>query len=177
MTQDLARRANRSLEKESAAEYSPSTVTMDGLRRIVRALRQAEAKARVAGVPSAQLFVLRQLMNGRDLSIGELSRATLTSQSSVSEVVSRLKAKGLVIRSKASHDNRRAEISLTDAGGAMLKEAPHPFQERLVTALHRLAREDQEALAKGMTAWLRETGISDTPPTMFFEPDGRSVGS
>jgi hypothetical protein len=27
-------------------------------------------------------------------------------------------------------------------------------------------------LAKGMSAWLSEAGISDAPPVMFFEPDG-----
>ena len=57
-----------------------------------------------------------------------------------------------------------------------MKQAPHPFPERLVAALHRLPPGDQEAVASGMTAWLREAGISDTPPTMFFEPDGKSAG-
>jgi DNA-binding MarR family transcriptional regulator len=155
---------------------SPPVVTMDSLRRIVRALRQADAKAQSGGVPSAQFFVLRQLVGRRVSSIGELSRATLTSQSSVSEVVSRLEDSGLVNRSKANGDNRRAEISLSDAGREALKKFPRPFQERLVSGLRRLERGEQEALAHGMSAWLREAGISDTPPTMFFEPEGETAG-
>lgn len=152
---------------------APSAVVMDGLRQIVRALRQADAESRShGGIGSAQLFVLRQLRNKPALSIGELCRATLTSQSSVSEVAATLELKGLLRRSKASDDNRRAELSLTRAGEKVLEVSPEPFQERLVSALRRIPHEDQQALGKGMSAWLREAGISGAPPTMFFEPDG-----
>ena len=156
----------------SAGKGAPSAVVMDGLRRIVRALRQADAESRIKdGIGSAQLFVLRQLRNKPALSIGELCQATLTSQSSVSEVAATLELKHLVRRSKAGDDNRRVELSLTPAGEKLLESSPQPFQERLVFALRRLPPDDQQALAKGMTAWLREAGISGAPPTMFFQPD------
>lgn len=149
---------------------SPSAVVMDGLRRIVRALRQADAKSRSeGGLPSAQLFVLRQLRNKNALSIRDLCEATLTSQSSVSEVVARLEANGLIRHSRAEDDSRRAEISITAAGQKTLEASAIPFQERLVSSLRRLPRADQEALARGMTAWLEAAGIEDAPPEMFFE--------
>lgn len=148
---------------------------MDGLRRIVRALRQADAKSRgTGGIPSAQLFVLRQLNNKPELSISDLCRATLTSQSSVSEVVARLEANGLLRRTKASDDSRRAALSLTAAGRKVLEQSPEPFQERLVSALHKLSPASQQALASGMTAWLEEAGILDAPATMFFEGEENS---
>lgn len=171
---EVAERAAPEHGAKSRARESPSTIAMDGLRRIVRALRQADAQSRgCGGIPSAQLFVLRQLRSKPALSIGELSRATLTSQSSVSEVVSRLEARGLLRRSKARGDNRRAELSVTAAGQNILEESSEPFQERLVSALSEISPEDQQALAKGMSEWLRKAGISDAPPTMFFEPDGK----
>ena len=154
---------------------SPSAIAMDGLRRIVRALRQADAKSRGAGgIPSAQLFVLRQLKNKPELSISDLCRATLTSQSSVSEVVARLEANSLLRRMKASDDSRRAALSLTAAGRKVLEQSPEPFQEKLVSALHKLSPANQQALASGMTAWLEEAGILDAPPTMFFEGEENS---
>jgi DNA-binding MarR family transcriptional regulator len=169
---DVAERAARERDAGSGAEESPSTLAMDALRRIVRALRQADAKSRrVGGIPSAQLFVLRQLRHKAALSVGDLCRATLTSQSSVSEVVARLEAKDLLRRGRASEDNRRAELTLTARGRKVLEESPQPFQEKLVSALHRLSRDDQDALARGMTAWLEEAGIGDVPATMFFEPE------
>ncbi len=156
----------------SDGRSAPSAIVMDGLRRIVRALRRADAEARArGGIASAQLFVLRQLGSKPALSITDLCEATLTSQSSVSEVVARLELKGLLHRSKSSDDNRKAELSLTRAGEKLLDLSPQPFQERLVSALRRLDAEDQQALAKVMTAWLREAGISGAPPTMFFEPE------
>jgi len=159
--------------RDTSRKDAPSGVVMDGLRQIVKALRQADAESRSdGGIGSAQLFVLRQLKNKASLSFSDLCRATLTSQSSVSEVAARLELKGLLRRSKASDDNRRVELSLTRAGEKLLETSPQPFQERLVFALRRLPPDDQQALAKGMSAWLREAGISDAPPTMFFEPDG-----
>ena len=150
---------------------SPSAITMNALRRIVRALRQADASSRNdGGLPSAQLFVLRQLRQKELLSISDLCEATLTSQSSVSEVVARLEANGFVKRTRADDDNRRAQISLTAAGRKELEHSTTPFQERLVSSLRRLSKSDQEALARGMTAWLVEAGISDSPARMFFEP-------
>lgn len=167
------KRATRMKRAMSKAEQSPSTIAMDGLRRIVRALRQADAKSRAhGGIPSARLFVLRQLRHKPSLSIGDLCRATLTSQSSVSEVVARLEANGLLRRTRADGDGRKAALSLTQAGRKVLEESPQPFQEKLVSSLHRLSRDDQQALAKGMTAWLEEAGITDAPATMFFEGEG-----
>lgn len=149
---------------------SPSAVAMDSLRRIVRALRQADAKSRSdGGLPSAQLFVLRQLRSKDVMSIRDICEATLTSQSSVSEVVARLESKGLIRHSKANDDNRRAELTLTAAGQKTLENSASPFQERLVSSLQRLSRADQEALARGMTTWLAAAGIEDAPAKMFFE--------
>jgi DNA-binding MarR family transcriptional regulator len=149
---------------------------MDGLRRIFRALRQADAISRGAGgLPSAQLFVLRQIGLNPDSSVTDLCRATLTSQSSVSEVVARLEALGLVDRTRDGDDSRRTNLSLTVSGRKLLDDSPEPFQERLVAALRRLSVDDQEALARGMSAWLEEAGIADAPAPMFFEPHGRSA--
>ena len=162
----------RQREAASRAKESPSTIAMDGLRRIVRALRQADVQSRAGGgIPSAQLFVLRQLRHKHAASISDICRATFTSQSSVSEVVARLEDKALVRHSRASDDNRRAELSLTEAGRRLVEKTPPPFQETLASALQRLSRDEQQALARGMTAWLQEAGIHEAPATMFFEPD------
>jgi hypothetical protein len=64
---------------------------------------------------------------------------------------------------------------LSSAGEKLLNDSPQPFQERLVAALGRLSADDQQALAKGMSAWLHEAGIADAPAPMFFEPHGKSA--
>ncbi len=166
----ISRQPSATLGARRQRELSPA-ITMNALRRIVRALRQADASSRNAGgLPSAQLFVLRQLRDKDAMSIRDLCDATLTSQSSVSEVVGRLESNGLISHSKAADDNRRAKVSLTEKGRRSLDGAETPFQERLVASLRRMSRKDQEALARGMSAWLAEAGIGDSPAKMFFEP-------
>ena len=150
--------------------------TMDALRRIVRALRvSTHLSERDLGVSAAQLFVLRQLALAPRQSVGELATRTRTSQGSVSEVVSRLVARGLVERNTAESDRRRAELSPTQEGHAVLARASETVQERLLAGLARMSDTDRRTLADGMDAWLASAGLAEIPATMFFEPaDGDS---
>ena len=145
--------------------------TMDALRRIIRALRTATHGSETElGVSAAQLFVLRQLLASPAQSLGELAEGTRTSQSSVSEVVTRLVGRKLVSRQPAAADRRRVELSLTNEGRAVAERAGRTIQERLIASLEGLDDAQRRSLADGMDAWLVAAGLSDLPPTMFFEP-------
>jgi len=144
---------------------------MDALRRIVRELRLADHSSESElGLGAAQVFVLRQLLARADQSMSELAAATRTSQSSVSEVVARLVARGLVERHTAPEDRRRAVLSITATGRRVAARATLTIQERLLAGLEQLDREQRTALAADMEAWLAAAGLTDVPPTMFFEP-------
>lgn len=154
------------------AEASATEVArvMDDVRRIVKALHGAAGEAkRDLGVSAAQLFVLRQVAVRPGQSMGELALGTHTTQSSVSEVVGRLGTMGLVERRPSSNDRRRAELTLTPAGRALLRRAPDTVQERLIAGLARLPEWQRQAVADGMDAWLAEAGLATLPPTMFLE--------
>ncbi|MGZ7033247.1 MAG: MarR family winged helix-turn-helix transcriptional regulator [Thermoanaerobaculia bacterium] len=100
-------------------------VAMDDLRRVVRALRIADGETGAAlGLTSAQLFVLREIEKARMLTVGELAQRTATAQSSVSEVIARLAARGLISRDRSTEDRRRTELSLSEAGRALLMRSP-----------------------------------------------------
>jgi DNA-binding MarR family transcriptional regulator len=150
-------------------------IVMDALRRIVRTLRiSARASEARLGISSAQVFVLHQLAKQDASSIDELAERTLTHQSSVSAVVGRLAARGLVTRRTAPDDARRTRISLTAAGRALLMIAPEVSQARLIAALERLRPSRQLALARDLTALVRALEVSGDPPAMFFEDDARA---
>jgi len=103
---------------------------MDSLRRIVHSLRVAtRASERSFGLSAAQHFVLRQLALEPGQSLIDLARRTRTTQSSVSEVVSRLVKRELVSRRTSDTDRRRTELSLTPAGDAVLRRSPETVQE------------------------------------------------
>lgn len=145
---------------------------LDAFRRIVRQLRlSARAAEKTVELSAAQLFVLERLAEAPASSIAELAGRTLTDPSSVSVVVQRLVARGLVSRRRAPHDARRAELTITAAGRRRLTRAPEPAQARLVAALLRLPARELRSLALGLTVLIGEMGAEDEAPTMFFEEE------
>lgn len=152
--------------------------TMNALRRLVRALRiSTVAVKRTSGISGAQLFVLRELVERPGQSLRDLVTRTLTSQSTVSEVVARLVEARLVSRRAAPDDARRAVLSPTPAGRALLRAAPPTVQADLVDGLRRISPGSLRALADGLEQWLTAAGLSDVPPTMFFELKRQTRGA
>ena len=155
----------------AADETTPRV--MDALRRLVRALSaSARGGAGTGGVSGAHLFVLRQIAAAPGLSVGELATRTLARQSTVSEVVARLVAGGLVRRRPSAADARQVELSLTPLGRRRIARVGPTAQERLADALAAMPPARREALVDGLEAWLAAAGLADVPPTMFFEGAG-----
>ena len=87
-----------------------SRSVLDSIRRIVQLLRRSSnLSEKKLGLSSAQLFVLHKLVDVQALSVGELAERTLTSQSSVSEVVQKLVSAGHVARARSPRDARSVE--------------------------------------------------------------------
>ncbi|AUX20057.1 MarR family transcriptional regulator [Sorangium cellulosum] len=151
---------------------------MDALRAIVQRLRVASrACERQLGLSSAQLFVLQQLDQAAASSISDLARRTLTHQSSVSVVVTRLAERGLVTRRASPEDARRTEIALTPAGRALLRRAPRTVQAELVAAMDRLPAAERRGLARSLTALARAIGAGHEAPPLFFEGEDARSGA
>ena len=168
-----------SSEPIAGAETSGIRAVLDALRRVVRALRLSAREAeRGAGISGAQLFVLQALAGERASSLNDLAMRTLTDQSSVSVVVRHLVDRKLVSRREARDDARRVELHLTPAGRRMLARCPEPMQARLFGALRRMGASELAALTTGLGALVREMGIENEAPRMFFEDgaDARSQG-
>jgi DNA-binding MarR family transcriptional regulator/nitroimidazol reductase NimA-like FMN-containing flavoprotein (pyridoxamine 5'-phosphate oxidase superfamily) len=156
---------------ENLGDSAGASRTMDAIRRLVRALRTSSAESeRNYGLSAAQLFALRQIASQPNQSMSELAKRTLTSQSSVSEVITRLVDRGFVTREVSVRDRRRAELALTESGERLLAKVPETIQERLVAGFNRLTPIQQSGLAGGLEAWLAEAGLNQIPATMFFEP-------
>jgi DNA-binding MarR family transcriptional regulator len=148
---------------------------LDSLRHIVRALRlSATDSERALGISMAQLFVLQQLADGRPRSIVELAAETLTDPSSVSVVVQRLVARKLVSRRADRADARRAQLTLTSAGRALLARAPEPVQEKLLASLEDLSDRRLAELARSLGRLAHAIGVPAGEPTLFFEDAPKS---
>jgi DNA-binding MarR family transcriptional regulator len=142
---------------------------MDNLRRIVRAISASARSVSSRGLSGAQLFVLRQIAAVPSLSLRELADRTLTGQSTVSEVVTKLVDRGFVSRIASTVDGRRAELTLTDAGHRAIDDTVPTAQERLAEALAEMPRARRAALVDALDDWVSAAGLADMPAGMFFD--------
>ena len=143
---------------------------LNALRRMVRGLRSAaEAVERELNISAAQLFILRELGHVPDQSVKDLATVTMTTHSTVSEVVSQLLAKGLVTRSRDEGDGRRSVLRLTRQGVSLIKRSPRVIQTDLIRGFATLRAQERSALAKGLEKWLEASGLGGVPSSMLFE--------
>ncbi|HEX4420783.1 MAG TPA: MarR family transcriptional regulator [Kofleriaceae bacterium] len=122
------------------------------------------------GITGAQLFVLQQLAEAPGASLRELADRTLTDQSSVSVVVSRLVAARHIARRTSAVDARRTELRLTVRGQALLHQAPPLVQTRLVAALRAVPAAQLQVAARVLGGAARAVSSPAEPAPMFFEP-------
>ena len=142
---------------------------LNALRRMVRGLRSAaESVERGLRISAAQLFVLSELAQVPDQSVKDLAAVTMTTHSTVSQVVSQLISKGLVTRTPDASDGRRAVLRLTRQGTKLVKKAPRAIQEDLIDGFGTLRPSERRGLASGLEKWLEASGLGGVPSTMLF---------
>ena len=167
----MATNADRSLERGDSL-----AACVVAFRRIIRVLRLSNQHTQqVSGVSSAQMFVLQELRDGTPLSLNELAERTLTDRTSVAEVVTRLQARRLIRRQTAASDRRRAEITLTAAGRAILRRAPRNIAP-LLPALRALDKRDLDQLARHLKVVTRAMGAQSATRSFAFEDASTSRG-
>jgi DNA-binding MarR family transcriptional regulator len=143
---------------------------LNALRRMVRGLRAAaEAVEREHRISAAQLFVLTELARQPDQSVKDLAAVTMTTHSTVSQVVGQLLTKGLITKTVDSFDARRSALRLTRQGSTLLKKSPRAIQEDLIQGFAALDAAERRNLANGLERWLDTSGMSGVPSTMLFE--------
>jgi DNA-binding MarR family transcriptional regulator len=132
---------------------------LNAVRRMVRGLRSAaEAIERELSVSAAQLFVLRELGHVPGQSVKDLAAVTMTTHSTVSQVVSQLIAKGLVTRTPDASDGRRSVLRLTRQGARLVKKSPRVIQAGLIEGFTALRPSERLGLANGLEKWLDASG-------------------
>ncbi len=109
------------------------------LRRIMRAI-DLHSRSLIAsyGLTVPQLMVLKELAGRGELPVGKLSRRVHLSPATVTSIVGRLSARGLVARERSADDRRCVLIGLTPAGEHMVENAPGLLQEHFVQEFARL---------------------------------------
>ncbi|MBZ4023531.1 MarR family transcriptional regulator [Rhodobacter sp. TJ_12] len=123
------------------------------LRRILRATALYERDlAQAAGLTPAKLRVL-QIIAGRAEGAATskaLSEQMGVTQATITALVDKLVAAGLVERQRSEIDRRQSHVAITEAGRAAVKDAPDALQQRFVRAFERMQDWEQMQLVASL---------------------------
>lgn len=121
------------------------------LRRVIRATDlHSKRLSKVAGLTAPQLLILQTLRNKGDLPAGEIANDISLSQATVTTIMDRLEARGLITRTRSHQDKRKVITSITDAGREILSHAPMPLQEHFVRQFSALHEWEQTAIISSL---------------------------
>ncbi|MDP3491231.1 MAG: MarR family transcriptional regulator [Phenylobacterium sp.] len=137
------------------------------IRRIVRAAEFASRDlARTTGLTPSQLIVLQIVAREGEPGAGAIAEAARLSQATVTALLDKLEARGLVIRNRGSQDRRRVSVELTEEGRRALADMPDVLQDRFAARFDKLADWEQASIIAGLervAALLNAEGIDASP--------------
>ena len=139
------------------------------LRRILRATEiYARDLAQTAGLTPAQLRVLQIVQGVESATPKALARQMGISQATVTALVDKLVAHGLVERLRSETDRRQVNVAVTPAGRGTLADAPDALQQRYARAFEGLADWEQAQLVSSLerVAAMLDADTIDASPVL-----------
>lgn len=111
-------------------EQDIANATLRALRRIMRATEIGTRKlAAATGLTPSQFLVLREIETHDGVTPGAVAQQLQFSHATITAIVDRLAALGLVTRTRADRDKRQFLLRVTPAGQRTAAEAPDILQE------------------------------------------------
>lgn len=139
------------------------------LRRITRAI-DLHSRQLVThhGLTVPQLLALKELSGHEPVPIGELSRRIHLSAATVTSILGRLEARGLVARVRSAEDRRVVLVRLTPSGDEVVRDAPGLLQERFVHEFGHLRDWEQGLILSSLqrVAAMMDAGDLDAAPLL-----------
>ena len=114
--------------------------------------------ALTAGLTPSQLSVLRLLKESGEITAGDVVAATQLKHATITSLVDKLEARGLISRRRFDGDRRKVWLSLLPAGDAALAGSPDPLHETFSRRFEALPDWQQSML---IAALERVTGLLD----------------
>lgn len=121
------------------------------LRQITRATdMHSKRLVKEAGLTSPQLLLLKGISELGQTSMRQLADHTNMSQATATTIMDRLESRQLVERIRSDTDKRKVHATLTDAGRALLAQAPTPLQERFIRRFQALEAWERSLLLSSL---------------------------
>ncbi|HEY9238587.1 MAG TPA: MarR family transcriptional regulator [Burkholderiaceae bacterium] len=139
------------------------------LRVVVRLADNHSARVeRLTGIPGAQLWTLHEVAQGDGLSVGELAQRLRVHQTTMSNLLNRLEAAGLVRKGRSPDDQRVVHVHLAAAGRRMLTRTAEPARGLLPSVLHDMSAAQRRQVHDGLAVLVERMGGFD--PALASKP-------
>jgi len=102
------------------------------------------------GLTTSQLFCLRALQREPGLSIGQLGRRIYNKPGTITGIIDRLEAKGMVRRQRLGPDRRVVHITITSQGQNLIQKAFRPFRQLMAPQLSKLSLDEKEGITQSL---------------------------
>ncbi|MBY6186676.1 MarR family transcriptional regulator [Marinobacter hydrocarbonoclasticus] len=117
------------------------------LRKVIRAIDLHSRKLnKESGLTGPQLVVMQKIGQLDGPIARQVAAEVNLSPATVTSIIDRLEARGLVKRIRDDVDKRRVHLSLSEQGQHLLSAAPQPLQEHFIQRYHALEEWEQSLL-------------------------------
>lgn len=149
------------------------------LRQIMRAIElQSRKLVRSAGLTGPQLLLLKQLQKEGETLVTNLARRVSLSQATVTDILKRLEARGMVTRKRSQLDRRCVFVGVTDKARELMQSSPPLLQEDFIRQFQNLPAWEQHLLLASLqriVSMMHARGI-DASPVLSSGPIMTSTG-
>lgn len=122
------------------------------LRRIIRATDiQSKRIAKSSGLTIPQVMVLRSIGALGDVTVKRLAAEVSLSQATVTTILDRLEARGLVVRVRSTLDKRIVNARLLPDGESILASVPALLHDQFIERFDQLPAQEQAQLVGTLT--------------------------
>lgn len=115
------------------------------------------------GVSGSQLWLLHEIAHNPGIGVSALAQRLSIHQSTCSQLVDKLEARGLVSKQRQRDDQRRVGLALGPGAAAVLATAPGPIEGVLPEALGALPEEVLRQLSGSLDEVIARLACRDEP--------------
>ena len=121
------------------------------LRKVIRAIDlRSKQLSKNVGLTGPQLLVIISVNKHPGIMVRQIADGITLSPATVTSILDRLEAKGLLDRIRSTEDKRRVGVFLTEQGQEILADAPLPLQEHFINRFSKLKDWEQSQLVAAM---------------------------
>lgn len=98
------------------------------------------------GVSGSQIWMLHELQSAPGIGVSDLAQRLSIHQTTCSQLVEKLVARGYVVKTRSDQDQRRVGLTITRSAAKVLKDAPGPAEGLIPGALMGLSNATLQSL-------------------------------